>query len=139
MNISFRDSGYKNIETWTKPFNETFEGDASVKSVKISITERWSLYMLRGTLANLMRNNTPPREHDTTLLFFGSEIDEFRDVLRMHNLMSNYVFLVDNLGRIRFGGSGAANEDDIRLVFKFATELSSSSQKSRRSSKSKRR
>jgi hypothetical protein len=31
----------------------------------------------------------------------------------MHNIMTNYVFLLDNLGRIRFAGSGTADDDEI--------------------------
>lgn len=126
VNISFRDSGYKNIPSWTEPFSEAFDGDQSVKSIKVSITERWSLYMLRGTLANLMRRNTPPSEHDSTLLYFGSDVDDFRDVLRMHNVMANYVFLVDSRARIRFAGSGEASPAEVERVIAFAKDLSSS-------------
>ena len=89
VSISFRDSGYKNISTWTKPFHDTFakNNNNSIQSYTISITERGSLYMLKGFLANVMKNNTQPDQYDTTLLYFnrwGSTIiDEFRDVLRM--------------------------------------------------------
>lgn len=139
VNIAFRDSGFKNVETWKTPFNEAFVGDSKVKSVTVSITERWALYMLRGTLANLMRKNTPAVEHEKTLLYFGSDVDEFVDVLRMHNLMANYAFLVDELGRIRFAGSGAATEDDISKVVRFARDLSSAdSKKGKRKGKQRR-
>lgn len=123
VNISFRDSGYKNIASWIDPFSVAFQGNRSVQTIKVSITERWSLYLLRGALANLMRRNTPPQEHDSTLLYFGSDVDDFRDVLRMHNLMANYVFLVDSRGRIRFASSGNATPDEIQSVIRFAKEL----------------
>ena len=85
-----------------------------------------------------MRQNTPPKEHDTTMLYFGSDVDDFRDVLRMHNIMVNYVFLVDDLGRIRFASSGEASPQEIEQVTRFAQELSSSDGKlhsNKRSSK----
>lgn len=115
-----------------------------MKSVNVSITERWSLYMLRGTIANLMRKNTPAAEHNSTLLYFGSNVDDFRDVLRMHNIMTNFVFLVDNLGRVRFAGSGPATEEDVTKVIQFAKDLSAeargqSSKKGKRSNRSRRR
>jgi ATPase complex subunit ATP10 len=72
-----------------------------------------------------MRKNTPAKEHDTTLLYFGSDVDDFRDVLRMHNIMTNYVFLVDSLGRIRFASSGEASSLEIERVTRFTKELSS--------------
>jgi ATPase complex subunit ATP10 len=70
-----------------------------------------------------MKYNTPLKEHDTTLLYFGSDVDEFRDVLRMHNIMTNYIFLIDDLGRIRFAGSGPATENDIAALIQCTKEL----------------
>jgi len=125
VNISFRDSGYKNIASWMDPFLEAFEGNRNVAAVKVSITERRSLYFLRRTLANLMRKNTPAREHDTTLLYFGSDVDDFRDVLRMHNIMVNYVFLVDCYGQVRFASSGVASAEELNKVIGFANDLCS--------------
>lgn len=122
-----------------EPFDVAFDGNPSVQSLKVSITERWSLYLLRGALANLMRRNTPPREHDKTLLYFGSNVDDFRDVLRMHNLMANYVFLVDAKGRIRFASSGPASLEEIQSVIRFAKELASTPNTKGKGSSSKKR
>lgn len=121
--ISFRDSGFKNIPTWTDPFLKAFENDSRIGISKISVTERWSLYPLRGLLSRIMKNNTPPEEHDSTLLYFGSDVDDFRDILRMHNIMTNHIFLIDDLGRIRFAGSGPATEEDVEKVVRFAKEI----------------
>lgn len=81
-----------------------------------------------------MRKNTPPEEHDRTLLYFGSGsvVDEFRDVLRIHNLMTNYVFLLDEFGRIRFAGSGEATDEEVARVIKFAKELTTNPKKNGR-------
>ena len=121
------------------PFSVAFEGNPSVQSIKVSITERWSLYLLRGALAKLMRNNTPPHEHDNTLLYFGSNVDDFRDVLRMHNLMANYVFLVDAKARIRFASSGNATLEEIQSVIRFAKELAATPTTKGKGSTKKRR
>jgi ATPase complex subunit ATP10 len=133
--ISFRDSGFKHIPTWTDPFLKAFQNDSRIGVAKVSITERWSLYPLTGALSRIMKNNTPPEEHDNTLLYFGTDVDDFRDILRMHNIMTNHVFLVDDLGRIRFAGSGPATEDDVAKVVGFAKELASEGKKTKRSSK----
>ena len=134
--ISFRDSGYKLIPSWTDPFEKAFEGRLSSRArvVKVSITERWSLYPLRGALSNLMRQNTPPEEHDKTLLYFGSDVDDFRDVLRMHNIMTNYIFLLDDSGRIRFAASGEANEEDVSRVIQSAKTLTAVPKRKRKKS-----
>jgi ATPase complex subunit ATP10 len=44
----------------------------------------------------------------------------------MHNLMTNFIFLVDDLGRIRFAGSGPASEEEVARVIGFAKKLTSS-------------
>jgi ATPase complex subunit ATP10 len=121
--LSFRDSGFKQISSWTDPFTKHFAASKKIGVAKISITERWSLYPLRRALSRLMKYNTPLKEHDTTLLYFGSDVDEFRDVLRMHNIMTNYIFLIDDLGRIRFAGSGPATENDIAALIQCTKEL----------------
>jgi ATPase complex subunit ATP10 len=123
VSLSFRNSGFKHIPTWTDHFSQAFDGDPRVQTFTVSITERWSLYPLKVFLSNVMRNNTPPEQHDTTLLYFGSDVDEFRDVLRMHNIMTNYVFLLDDLGCIRFAGSGPASKEETARLIQFAKEL----------------
>jgi ATPase complex subunit ATP10 len=76
-----------------------------------------------------MRNNTPVQQRDTTLVYFSGSnttpLDEFRDVLRMHNVMINYVYLLDDVGRVRFAGSGLANEEDLTRLFLCTDELMS--------------
>ena len=91
--------------------------------MNISITDRWALTYLRGPLTRLMRSNTPPRDHDNTLLYFGTDVDDFRDILRMHNVMANYVFLVDDRGTVRFASSGEATPDELDSVIEFTKEL----------------
>eukprot|EP00980_Cylindrotheca_fusiformis_P000291 scaffold66_cov115-Cylindrotheca_fusiformis.AAC.23 len=133
--ISFRDFGFKLIPTWTDPFTKSFQNDARIRVAKLSITERWSLYPLRGLLSRIMKNNTPPEEYDNTLLYFGTDVDDFRDILRMHNIMANHVFLVDDLGRVRFAGSGPATEEDVRKAIDFAKVLLSEGKKTKKSKK----
>ena len=70
-----------------------------------------------------MQQNTPPEEHDKTLLYFGSDVDDFRDVLRMHNIMTNYIFLLDdsqlpdmNPFKVSFCDLISVDSDDVREV-----------------------
>jgi mitochondrial ATPase complex subunit ATP10 len=122
--VTFRDSGFKLIQSWTKPFEDAFQDNAQVQSYKVSITEHRILYPLRGLLTRVMRNNTQPEEHARTLVYFGTKgVDEFRDVLRMHNIMTNYVFLLDDLGRVRFAGSGEASEEEVSRLIQFTHDL----------------
>ena len=137
--MSFRDAGFKDISSWTDPFTKAFSNDSRIGVFKVSITERWSLYPLKGALTKIMRNNTPVEEHENTLVYFGSDVEEFRDVLRMHNIMTNYVFLLDDLGRIRFAGSGPASDDEVQRLIGFAKDLATQSKSPTRNKKSTKR
>ena len=124
LSITFRDNGFKLIPSWTEPFETVFQNDDRVNSYKLSITEHWVLYPLRGLLTRVMRNNTPMEDRNRTLVYFGSsQIEEFRDILRMHNIMTNYVFLLDDLGRIRFAGSGPADADEITQMVQTTKDI----------------
>lgn len=142
LGVAFRDNGFKLLKSWMEPFDDEFRttstgsSDGSqVKSYTLSITERWILYPFRNILMKAMRQNTPQSQHSKTMVCFtngkgggssgtgGNELDDFRDVLRIHNLMTGYVFLLDQHGRVRFAGSGLATDDDIKLLNKFTYEI----------------
>lgn len=72
--------------------------------------------------AALVKRNTPVSQHDNTLLFFGDN-EAFRDSLRMHNIMTGYVFLIDGVGRVRFAASGPATTQELDKLVGFAEEL----------------
>ena len=135
--IAFRDNGFKLMPTWTTPFEEAFQqknddslasssssSSSRVQQFHVSITEGLFVYPLRGIVRRIMKNNTPISQQSKTLTYFGTkEVMEFRDVLRMHNIMTSYVFLLDDLGRVRFAGSGEASDDEVKRLIKFAKEL----------------
>jgi ATPase complex subunit ATP10 len=128
VGITFRDNGFKMMPTWSEPFEEAFAGSKDysdrVQTFSVSITERWALYPIRNTVKRVMKNNTPPEKHSSTLAYFGKqEVMDFRDVLRMHNIMTSYVFLLDDLGRVRFAGSGEASDEEVSRLVGFAEEL----------------
>jgi ATPase complex subunit ATP10 len=135
--IAFRDNGFKLMPTWTVPFEEAFQqknnddslasnssSSSRAQTFHVSITEGLFVYPLRGMVRRLMKNNTPISQQSKTLTYFGTkEVMEFRDVLRMHNIMTSYVFLLDDFGRVRFAGSGEASDVEVKRLIKFAKEL----------------
>lgn len=127
--ITFRDNGFKMMPTWTEPFEKAFGHSSNnntnkAQTFSISITERWALYPIQNTIKRVMRNNTAADKHSSTLAYFGTkEVMEFRDVLRMHNIMTSYVFLLDDLGRVRFAGSGEASAEEVARLVGFANDL----------------
>jgi mitochondrial ATPase complex subunit ATP10 len=146
VGVSFRDYGYQLLKTWLDPLPAALsnaEVGSSVPSpnrvevVRLSINEGWvNSWVLRGLIRTLARRNTPTEEQAETLLYFGKDLELFRDALRMHNIMTGYVFLLDGLGRVRFAGSGRASDEEVARLLRFASDLTrqprSSPQKNRR-------
>jgi ATPase complex subunit ATP10 len=122
--ISFRENGFKMIPSWTGALEGLFP-ESNVQTYTLSITEQLILYPFRNLLTRVMKQNTPdPAEQARTLVYFGTkDLDDFRDVLRMHNMMTSYVFLLDGNGRVRFAGSGEASSEDAQRLVGFTKEL----------------
>lgn len=124
--ISFRDYGYQLASTWIGPIKRLFLGNDRAEVIRINVSEGWwNKWVLRPIIRTAMKRNTAGDEYGRTLLYFGStnELEPFRDALRMHNSMTGYIFLLDGIGRVRFAGSGAANEDEIDRLAMLAEDL----------------
>lgn len=138
--ISCRDHGYVHTQTWVKPFKEAFRGNHRVEAQHLHLTEGWfSSNVLGGIISRLVKNNTPVEDHDTTLICLRKELEDFRDVLRIHNVMAGYVFLLDGLGRVRFAASGEATQEEIDQLLQFAKDLIPQPQWRKRRDRNRRR
>jgi ATPase complex subunit ATP10 len=129
VGISYRDYGFQTLKSWMDPLQVSLNDKQlsdRIEVVRLSISEGWiSRWVLSGLIVALTKKNTPHEEQKQTLLYFGSddELEPFRDALRMHNLMTCYVFLLDGLGRVRFAGSGPASQEDVERLQQFASAL----------------
>jgi ATPase complex subunit ATP10 len=122
--VSFRDFGYKLLDTWIEPFESALQDKDRVEIVKLNLSEGWlNKWVLQILIQQLMKKNTPVQEHDRTFLFFKNDLEPFRDALRMHNVLTGYVFLLDGLGRVRFAGSGSADSKEIENLVELTHEL----------------
>ena len=121
--VNFNEFGNQMLPSWTEPFEHAFRNDENrVKTVWLSINEGRTLRLLKYFINNSSQKHVPVERKDRTLLFFGS-CPELRDVLRMHNNKTGYVFLLDGLGRVRFAGSGKATDAELKTLIGFAKEL----------------
>ena len=116
------------LKSWLVPFQEAFTGKdkdtGRVEVVQIQLVEGWfGSKLLKPFIRRQAKTNTPLEEHGRTLICFRNELEDFRDALRMHNIMTGYVFLLDGVGRVRFAGSGETTPEDVASVIRFADEL----------------
>lgn len=126
--IAYKQYGAQMLASWTEPFQQAFRGNSRVEVVHLNITEGWFLSKLQGYLTSSARKNTPQEEWPTTLLHYASNTDDpslmsFKDILRMHNTLTAYVYLLDGLGRVRCAGSGKASQEEANRMIQFAKDL----------------
>jgi len=122
--INFNAFGYQMLPSWTDPFEEAFGTKDSnrVEVVRLSIQEGTTLWFLRYLINRGYQKNVDDEDKGRMGMYYGY-CPELRDVLRMHNNKTGYVYLLDGLGRVRFAGSGNATQDEIDLMIQFVNEL----------------
>lgn len=112
------------LKSWTEPFQSAFVDEERVDVFYLNIYEGWvNSNILKPVIKKTVKNNTQQKDYNSTLLVFRNDLEDFRDVIRMHNVMSGYVFLLDGIGRVRFAGSGEATAEEVQRLIGFAKEL----------------
>lgn len=123
VTVSFRDFGYQQLSSWVGPFATAFTGNDRVEVIYLNVAEGWlNRFFLQSAITAFTKHNTPSAQQEHTYLYFGN-VDAFRDVLRMHNVLCGYVFLLDGLGRVRWAGSGVATDEEVNRLILLAKQL----------------
>lgn len=123
--ISCKEFGAQLLPSWTEPFDKALrEGkDADrFEVVRITINEGRIVKLLSPFILSGTKKNVPEKDHTNTLLYYG-DAEEMRDILRMHNIYTGYVFLVDGIGRVRWAGSGEGSDEEVQSMINLAKEL----------------
>lgn len=131
--ISYKDFGAQLLPSWIDPFDIAFRKGVSNEAdryevVRVIINEGAMVKLLSPFITSGTKKNVPESDHANTLMYYG-DAEEFRDILRMHNIYSGYVFLVDGIGRVRWAGSGEGTEEEIHTMIGIAKDLTKRHQK----------
>ncbi|KAL5721897.1 hypothetical protein ACHQM5_005482 [Ranunculus cassubicifolius] len=118
--LSFRAHSQAMIDSWTAPFLNTFNASHDViRMYEVSMIDSWflSLRPIKHLLLWTMRKPKPDGTTNNTLskqtvYAFGDHY-YFRKELKILNLLTGYIFLVDRFGRIRWQGSGSTTEEEL--------------------------
>lgn len=122
---SCKDFGARLLTSWTDPFDQTLRTGRDAgryEVVRITINEGRIAKLLSPFIVSGTKKNVPEKDHNNTLLYYG-DAEEWRDILRMHNIYTGYLFLVDGVGRVRWAGSGAGSNEEVQSMIQFAKEL----------------
>lgn len=123
--ISCKDFGAQLLPSWTDPFDKTLRTGRDAdryEVVRVTINEGRIAKLLSPFILSGTKKNVPGKDHKNTLLYYG-DAEEWRDILRMHNIYTGYLFLVDGVGRVRWAGSGGGSDEEVQLMIQFAKEL----------------
>ncbi|PWA91204.1 ATPase assembly factor ATP10, mitochondria [Artemisia annua] len=117
MCLSFRAASQEMTDSWSVPFVEAFSGSKKVQLYEISFIESWLLSMtpIRKLLLRVLKKSKP-QENGVLQRQIGYAFGDhyyFRKELKILNLLTGYIFLVDKFGRIRWQGFGLATPDEV--------------------------
>ena len=125
--ISCKEFGARLLPSWTEPFENVLcsngnENSDKFKVVRITINEGRIAKLLSPFIRAGTKKNVPNKDHANTLLYYG-DAEDMKDILRMHNIYTSYVYLVDGIGRVRWAGSGEGSDEEISSMIQFAKQL----------------
>lgn len=126
--LSFRASSQAMVDSWTKPFVEAFRNTEKVSLYEVSFIDSWLLSRgpIKRLLLRIMRKSNPDEKkyalQRLIVYSFGDNYD-LRKELKILNLLTGYIFLLDNFGRIRWQGFGLSTQDEISSMLSCASLL----------------
>ena len=125
--ISCKEFGARLLPSWIDPFEMALRGkdedDADrYEVVRITINEGRIAKLLSPFIVSGTKKRVPTADHSNTLLYYG-DAEEMRDILRMHNIYTAYVFLLDGAGRVRWAGSGEGSKAEVESMIEIARDL----------------
>ncbi|XP_073286606.1 mitochondrial ATPase complex subunit ATP10-like isoform X2 [Primulina huaijiensis] len=116
--LSFRASSQPMIDSWSLPFLDTFGHSGDVQLYEISFIDSWLLTRnpIKKLLLKIMRKPKPGGTKDflqRRIVYSFGDHYYFRKELRILNLLTGYIFLIDKMGRIRWQGFGSAKQEEL--------------------------
>lgn len=115
--IAFRGHGQGLVSSWVLPFINSFKGASNVRIYEVFYVDQWflSLAPVRYLLLRSMRPKEKVVQDDEmkkVVYAFGDSYD-FRKELHITNVLTGYVFLLDEQGRVRWQAYGQSTEEEV--------------------------
>ncbi|KAF3455137.1 hypothetical protein FNV43_RR05585 [Rhamnella rubrinervis] len=116
--LSFRASSQAMIDSWSIPFHVAFRGSSDAQLYEISFIDSWLLRrnLIKRLLLRIMRKSDDDGQNNALrrqIVYSFGDHYYFRKELKIMNLLTGYIFLLDKFGRIRWQGFGTATQDEV--------------------------
>lgn len=126
--LSFRASSQAMVDSWSKPFIDTFSYSENIQLYEVSFIDSWLLSWspIKRLLLQMMKKSNPSDTKIALQMQFVYSFGDhyyFRKELKILNLLTAYMFLVDKFGRIRWQGFGTATQDELSSLLSCTSAL----------------
>nr|GMD19033.1 mitochondrial ATPase complex subunit ATP10 isoform X1 [Ipomoea batatas]GME12714.1 mitochondrial ATPase complex subunit ATP10 isoform X1 [Ipomoea batatas] len=126
--LSFRASSEPMIHSWSVPFVDAFKDSNKVHLYEVSFIDSWLLSRnpMKKLLLRVMRKPKPNGREDVLqrqITYSFGDHYEFRKELKILNLLTGYIFLLDEFGRIRWQGFGSATQEEMSSLLSCTSML----------------
>ncbi|CAF2260839.1 BnaA08g27080D [Brassica napus] len=115
--LSFRASSQDMISSWSKPFVESFGDRKDLQLFEVSFIDKWLLGLapIKKLLLRVLRkpNNSENSVLQRQIVYSFGDHYHFRKQMKVLNLLTGYILLLDKSGRIRWQGFGTATPEEV--------------------------
>ncbi|KAL1201902.1 hypothetical protein V5N11_014861 [Cardamine amara subsp. amara] len=115
--LSFRASSQEMISSWSKPFLESFGNRKDLQLFEVSFIDKWLLGLapIKKLLLRVMQKqkNSENSVLQRQVVYSFGDHYHFRKQIKVLNLLTGYILLVDKFGRIRWQGFGTATPEEV--------------------------
>ncbi|KAJ4724982.1 hypothetical protein OWV82_003913 [Melia azedarach] len=115
--LTFRASSQAMVDSWSTPFLKAFSDSTNVHLYEVSFIDSWFLCWspVKHLLLRIMRKSNDRGENllQRKIAYSFGDHYYFRKELKILNLLTGYIFLLDKFGRIRWQGFGLATPEEL--------------------------
>lgn len=115
--LSFRASSQEMISSWSKPFIESFGDRKDLQLFEVSFIDKWLLGLapIKKLLLRVLQkpNNSKNSVLQRQVVYSFGDHYHFRKQMKVLNLLTGYILLLDKSGRIRWQGFGTATPEEV--------------------------
>ncbi|KAB1227353.1 hypothetical protein CJ030_MR1G005945 [Morella rubra] len=115
--LSFRANSQAMIDSWAGPFVDAYSNSKDAQLYEVSFIDSWFLCL--NPIKQLLLWTTKKPNYggqdalQKQMVYSFGDHYYFRKELKILNLLTGYIFLLDKFGRIRWQGSGLATQEEL--------------------------
>ncbi|KAJ8767816.1 hypothetical protein K2173_020756 [Erythroxylum novogranatense] len=125
--LSFRASSQAMVDSWTAPFFDAFQETKGIHLYEVSFIDSWFLRLnpMKRLLLWTMRKSESGRDDalQKQIVYAFGDHYYFRKDLKILNLLTGYVFLLDKFGKVRWQGCGLATQEELSSLLSCTSSL----------------